>query len=198
MTEQTAKTINSKLMKFQEAWIIIKRNATADILTKNWSKFSYKYSSLDEIWKNISSKLNELKILVSHSIQDYADNLVLETTITDLDSWETKSSILPINKDLNPQTLWSAITYFKRYNLSALLNLIIEGEDDDGAIATRSTQKIEQKKKPDFLEANFEKFKEWAKDKTAGDIINKKEEIVAKYTISEEMFGKLNDFLSSL
>lgn len=78
------------------------------------------------------------------------------------------------------------------------MNLIIEGEDDDGAIATRSTQKIELKKKPDFLEANFEKFKEWAKDKTAGDIINKKEEIVAKYTISEKMIGELNDFLSSL
>lgn len=191
MTEQTAKTINSKLLQFQWLWIVIKRNA-------NW--YNYKYSSYDYIWENIWKKLDELKILVSHSIQDYADALVLETTITDLESWETKSSILPINRDLNPQALGSAITYFKRYNLSALLNLIIEGEDDDGAMATKKpiAKNATTTKKPDFLEENFQWFKEWTKWKKLDEIIAKKDEIMAKRTISEEMANKLNDFLSSL
>ena len=200
MTDSTTQTINDKLMKFQEKNIVLKRNATAEIVMKSWSKFSYKYSSLDEIWKNISSELNELKLLVSHTIQEYSDTLFLETTITDLDSWESKQSMIPINKDLDPQKMWSAITYYKRYNIGALLNLIIEWEDDDGALATKQSvaKNTTTTKKPEFLDANFDNFKKWTEWKKLDEIVAKKDEIMSKYTISEAMIGKLNDFLSSL
>ena len=199
MTDSTTQTINDKLMKFQEKNIILKRNATAEILMKSWSKFSYKYSSLDEIWKNISSELNDLKLLVSHAIQEYSETLFLETTITDLDSWESKQSMIPINKDLDPQKMWSAITYYKRYNIGALLNLIIEWEDDDGALATwKPVAKNATTKKPEFLDANFENFKKWTAWKKLDEIVAKKDEIMSKYTISEAMISKLNDFLSAL
>ena len=200
MTDSTTQTINDKLMKFQEKNIVLKRNATAEIVMKSWSKFSYKYSSLDEIWKNISSELNELKLLVSHTIQEYSDTLFLETTITDLDSWESKQSMIPINKDLDPQKMWSAITYYKRYNIGALLNLIIEWEDDDGALATKQSvaKNTTTTKKPEFLDANFDNFKKWTEWKKLDEIVAKKDEIMSKYTISEAMISKLNDFLSNL
>ena len=199
MTETTS-TLNSKLMEFQKKNIVIKRNATADVLMKNGGKFSYSYSSYDFIWEKIWNELNNLKILVSHAIQDYSETLFLETTITDLESWETKQSMIPISKDIDPQKMWSAITYFKRYNLGALLNLIIEWEDDDGATATRKpvSKNATTTKKPDFLDANFDNFKKWTEWKKLDEIIAKKDEIMSKYTISEAMIGKLNDFLSSL
>ena len=193
MTDSTTtNNIRKKLQEFQKENIVIERNAS-------W--YNYKYSSYDYIWEKIHKLLDKLKIVVNHSIQDYWGILYLETIIIDMDSWETRSSVLPINANLDPQKLGSAITYFKRYNLGALLNLIIEWEDDDGALATKKqVQKTttQTTKKPDFTEQSFSKFKEWTDWKTADDIINKKEEILNKYTITDEMKTKINDFLSSL
>lgn len=193
MTDSTTtNNIRKKLQEFQKENIVIERNAS-------W--YNYKYSSYDYIWEKIHKLLDKLKIVVNHSIQDYWGILYLETIIIDMDSWETRSSVLPINANLDPQKLGSAITYFKRYNLGALLNLIIEWEDDDGALATKKqAQKTttQTTKKPDFTEQAFSKFKEWTDWKTADDIINKKEEILNKYTITDEMKTKINDFLSSL
>lgn len=192
-TDSTTKNnIRKKLQEFQKRNIVIERNAS-------W--YNYKYSSYDFIWNKIHETLDELKIVVNHSIQDYWGILYLETIIIDMDSWESRSSVLPINSNLDPQRLGSAITYFKRYNLGALLNLIIEWEDDDGALATKKQAPkttTQTTKKPDFLEENFKKFKEWTNWKSVEDIVAKKAEILAKYTITEAMEIKLNDFLSSL
>ena len=192
MTE-TKNNIFKKIQDFQKKNIVIKRNA-------NW--FNYKYSSYDYIWENIHESLDELQIVVHHSIQDYGGILYLETIIVDMESWESRSSVLPINSNLDPQKLGSAITYYKRYNLGALLNLIIEGEDDDGALATKK-QAPQQKatttaKKPAFTDEAFGKFKSWTKEKTAEDIIKKKEEILNKYYVSDKMKSELENFLSTL
>jgi len=193
MTDSTTtNNIRKKLQKFQEENIVIERNAS-------W--YNYKYSSYDYIREKIHKLLDKLQIVVNHSIQDYWGILYLETIIIDMDSWESRASVLPINANLDPQKLGSAITYFKRYNLGALLNLIIEWEDDDGALATKKQAPkptTQTTKKPDFTEQAFAKFKEWTDWKTADDIINKKEEILNKYTITDEMKTKINDFLSSL
>ena len=205
MTDSTTTTqqssLKKKIFEFQKMWIVIWRNATAEIQTKSWGKFSYKYSSFDEIWEKISPKLNELQLLVTHSVQDYWGNLYLETTITDMESTESTTSMIPITSDQTPQTLWSAITYFKRYNTCAILNLIIAWEDDDWAAAEKQrTQRCNAQAttKPQFLDANFEKFKQWTKWKDLEQITIKKDEILAKYTVSEEMCKKLDDFLFNL
>lgn len=117
----TPKTLKEKLFDFQKLGIVIGRNAKG---------FNYKYASYDHIWGHIGEKLNELKLLVSHRIQDYGGNLFLETTVSDMESGDEQSSQIPITAN-TPQTMGSAITYYKRYNLGALLNLIIEDEDDD-------------------------------------------------------------------
>lgn len=188
----TQKTLKEKLFEFQKLRIVIGRNAKG---------YNYTYASYDHIWEHIGEKLNELKLLVSHRIQDYGGNLFLETTVSDMESGDEQSSQIPITAN-TPQTMWSAITYYKRYNLSAILNLIIEWEDDDWAAAERkSTQKKSapspQPKKP-FLDENLESFKKWCDWKTLEEIILKKDEILAKRTVSEDMFQKLDDFLSTL
>lgn len=191
MTE-TKNNIFKKLQEFQKKNIVIDRNAS-------W--YNYKYSSYDNIWEKIHDALDELQIVVHHSIQDYGWVLYLETIIIDMESGETRSSVLPINPALDPQRLWSAITYYKRYNLGALLNLIIEWEDDDGALATKKQapqQKTTTAKKPAFTDEAFWKFKSWTKEKTAEEIIKKKEEILNKYYVSDKMKSELENFLSTL
>lgn len=205
MTDSTTtaqkSSLKKKIFEFQKLGIVIWRNATAEIQTKSWAKFSYKYSSFDEIREKISPKLNELQLLVTHSVQDYGWILYLETTITDMESAESTTSMIPITSDQTPQTLWSAITYFKRYNTCAILNIIIAWEDDDWWAATKQrTQKCNAQatQKPAFTDSSFNNFKKWTTWKTMDEIFAKKDEVIAKYTLTEEMFGKLDEFLSSL
>lgn len=196
----TQKNLKEKLFEFQKLGIVIERNAKG---------YNYTYASYDHIWKNISEKLNDFKLLVSHKIQDYGGNLFLETTVSDMESGDEQSSQISITAN-TPQTMWSAITYYKRYNLSAILNLIIEDEDDDGAAAERKANQKKSapapqakpqtpQKKTDFLDENFENFKKWCQDgKTLVERVEKKEEILQKYTVSAEMNKKIDDFLSTL
>ena len=118
-----------------------------------------------------------------------------------MESSDSQTSAIPIAQNLTPQSMGSSITYYKRYNLGALLNLIIEGEDDDWAAAEKKAttqKKADSTQKPQFLDANFEKFKQWTKWKDLEQITIKKDEILAKYTVSEEMCKKLDDFLFNL
>ena len=195
-TTTTQKNLKEKLFEFQKLGIVIGRNAKG---------YNYTYASYDHIRKHISEKLNDFKLLVSHKIQDYGGNLFLETTVSDMESGDEQSSQIPITAN-TPQTMGSAITYYKRYNLGAILNIIIEWEDDDWAAAERkSTQKKSTpapqapQKKSDFLDENFENFKKWCQSGTTlEEQVEKKKEILSKYTISEQMIKKIDDFLSTL
>lgn len=195
-TTTTQKNLKEKLFEFQKLGIVIGRNAKG---------YNYTYASYDHIRKHIREKLNDFKLLVSHKIQDYGGNLFLETTVSDMESGDEQSSQIPITAN-TPQTMGSAITYYKRYNLGAILNIIIEWEDDDWAAAERkSTQKKSTpapqapQKKPDFLDDNFENFKKWCQSGTTlEEQVEKKKEILSKYTISEQMIKKIDDFLSTL
>lgn len=195
-TTTTPTTLKKKLFDFQQLGIVIGRNAKG---------YNYTYASYDHIRDKIWEILNEFRIVVSHKIQDYGGNLFLETTVSDVDSDDSQTSQIPITAN-TPQTMWSAISYYKRYNLGAILNIIIEWEDDDWAAAERkSTQKKSTptpqapQKKPDFLDENFENFKKWCQNGTTlVERVEKKEEILQKYTVSAEMNKKIDDFLSTL
>ena len=199
-TTTTHKNLKSKIFEFQKLWIVVKRNSSAEVQMRTWGKFSYKYSSFDEIWENIAPKLNELNLLITHSVQNFWGDLFLETTLTDVDTDEILQSMIPIPESQTPQTLGSAITYFKRYNTCALLNIIVEWDDDDWASAEKSAKNKNQtpQAKKQFLDENFENFKKWTQGKTLEQIALQKDEILAKYTVSEPMCQKLDDFLSTL
>lgn len=100
------------------------------------------YISLEYMVGIITPLLNKYELLVFHKVQDC--NLV--TVIEDIETGETESSSLPIPlitkekvKDevvfvnSKPQDLGSAITYFKRYNIGALLNIVTDKDDDGNA-----------------------------------------------------------------
>jgi len=58
------------------------------------------------------------------------------TQIIDVESGESIESSLPLPQGLNPQQLGSAVTYFRRYTLQALLSL--QATDDDGNDASKT------------------------------------------------------------
>ncbi len=128
--------LHSKLLAFQKKGIKINKDAVNP-------HFKSKYASLTNILENITPTLNELGITISHSIQ--WDKVI--TSISD--GKETVTSDFPLFGS-KAQDFGSSISYARRYNLGALLNLDID-DDDDGNVA-QEAQKVEKKwfNQPEF------------------------------------------------
>lgn len=148
------KDIYSKLFEFKQKEIILKKDT-------QWHNYSY--ATLKQIQEKLWPVFKELNLIIIHSINDWK----LVTEIRDLDSntfikselniWnvETKRIEKFIDKnwkdieiidfnDKDPQWVWSIISYYRRYNLLALLDL--EQEDDDGSNwSNRAKAKIYEK-----------------------------------------------------
>lgn len=206
-TEVEKLNLHQKLFEFQKLNLVIKKNAEVDMKTRK-----YKYAPLDQVWKVIGEKLNECWILVTHEIIREETGHFVRTTVCNADDIEESlSSEIAIDPSvIAPQNIWSAITYYRRYNLCCLLNLIIEGDDDDGEEAQKqatkkqsiqkpqSLQPQKPAEKPEFTQKNFEDYKQFCKWKVMNEIMAMAAEIKAKYTITEAMADQLNLFLKSL
>lgn len=95
---------------------------------KTTEGYNYKYVPLDEMWEKLVAVLDERNLLVVHQTV----NKEVQTKVIDTESDEFEVSSMPLPENLDPQKLGSAITYYRRYNLMQLFNLMAE-DDDDGA-----------------------------------------------------------------
>ncbi len=113
---------------------------------KTNSYFNSKYADLDAIWDTCREPLKDNGFsLVQTTDSDPDGNLFLETTLFH-NSGEYMVSVYPITpmrqvKDVgweasgDPQSLGSAITYARRYAMSAMLGISAEDDDDaEGAM----------------------------------------------------------------
>lgn len=88
--------------------------------------FKSKYMTLDGIMKVVNPLLKDAGLILCH----YGDGENLVTAIVDLESGDKLESKLKITLT-DPQKIGGCVTYFRRYNTCALLN-ILSDEDDDG------------------------------------------------------------------
>lgn len=83
------------------------------------------YVTLDQIVEKLEPLLGKENLFMFHSIVDRE----LVTHIVDIEWQEELVSNFPMNAT-DPQKAWSEITYGKRYNLSAIFNIIADEDDD--------------------------------------------------------------------
>lgn len=183
MAEETKKSekkvwLNQKLFEFQKRKIVVKKDAKNDY-------YKSKYAPLDTVRAGIINVLNELQLLVRHDYKVLHTDAewpigVITTSILDVESEESIVSTSEISlkqksrsekdgkveeKEINltPQQVGSAITYYRRYNLTTLLNIIVEDEDDDGNISSNvgdTKSKTEKKVTPPKEGDNKKRMKE--------------------------------------
>jgi len=106
--------------------------------------FKSKYADLPAVWEACRDALTSNGIAVVQSPQhDLEGNVYLETTLAHSSGQWMKSSypIRPAKPD--PQGFASAITYARRYALSAMVGVVAD-EDDDGNAASGTNGKGEQ------------------------------------------------------
>jgi len=126
---------NSKMKKLFDAkkqMPIIKKDA-------NNPFFKSGYATLSNIIEVTEPVLAKHGLFITHSMQDGRLITALwDSELTGNQPLIASDFLLPVNNDI--QKIGSAITYAKRYNITALLNLNIE-DDDDGNSAKPTTPK---------------------------------------------------------
>ena len=163
-------------------------------LERDTSWYNYKYATLDQIQDKLSPVLENLKLLIMHKIEN--DELI--TIIMDIESWDSESSSIRLTTE-KAQDRGSEITYYRRYNLLALLDL--KTEDDDWKKATTGTTKSKEDKSFDKRNFTPTMFRSLVDDLKIGKRTKSLEEtleyIRSKYILSLEIETDIRQYFDA-
>ncbi len=109
---------------------------------KNKKGDPHLYSTLEDIFNACLPALHKHKLSIMYQVQIFRTDTSLEnvltTTITHLPSMQFISSATTLgNQTAKSQDVGSAITYLRRYQIQAMLNLEADFEDDGNAASGR-------------------------------------------------------------
>ena len=108
--------------------------------------FKSKYAELSAYVEMIRPILKDHGFAVSQSTKTDEGGISVKTVLFHESGESIESEWLTLHPDKNtPQGAGSAITYARRYSLTAFLGLVSEGEDDDGAAASGTGKKADKK-----------------------------------------------------
>ncbi len=122
---KTFKEITKAMIKFQSEIKLVPK-ATANPF------FGSKYADLGAIWNEIRKPLSANSLMVTHGVKSDGRNVNITTLVVHASGEWMETDIEMEAKNAGAQAVGSVITYGKRYGISALLNVVSEGEDDDG------------------------------------------------------------------
>jgi hypothetical protein len=182
----------NKFLEFQKRVSPIIKDATNPF-------FKSKYADINTLLATIRPVLNELGIVIIQPLMVMDGKNVLCTHIFDgenskNDTIQTsnlmaESSII-IPDNLDPQKIGSAITYYRRYSLQALLLLEAEDDDAEGTKGNGHKPEVKPKDRNYTEEANncktIDELKSWYKELPPALqttfkklVTNRKEELLA-------------------
>lgn len=96
--------------------------------------FKSKYADLGSVWDAARPVLSKNGLCIMQTTEILGDKIVMVTTLAHI-SGQWMKSYLPLNPSKNDsQGVGAAITYLRRYSLSALVGVVCD-EDDDGETA---------------------------------------------------------------
>lgn len=147
---------------------ILAVQSTAPTVSKGTDNpfFKSKYADLADIWSAIKESMAANDLIVTHLMEPRDGKEYLTTRIyhTSGQYLESICPIEPVKKD--PQGYGSAVTYMRRYSLSALLGIVTDMDDDgngasEGKRETKTPPRKEPPKpaeKPEFTQKDYETY----------------------------------------
>jgi len=122
-----------------------KKGRTATIKTDK-ATYQYAYADLADVIECYRKPLSAHGLALTQAMRVQDGHIILSTKLLHLsDQWI--ASEYPIQSYNRPQEQGSAITYARRYAVTALLGIAAE-DDDDGQAAQDGTAKAQEKAKP--------------------------------------------------
>lgn len=147
---QSISKLSTALCHFQEKMKTISFDSDVKVETRTGGSYGFKYASLAKIFQIIRPIMADTKLSISQLTEETGS----VTTILMHESGEYLQSTLKLPIDMtggknDAQKIGSAITYARRYALSAILGIATD-EDDDGNAASGNTlkDKSEPKRNP--------------------------------------------------
>ena len=132
----------------------------------------YKYADLPSIIKKLDPVLRKHHLVVSQLVEDGINNCpAIKTVLCHTESGEMLESTVSLPeadlKGMNVyQVMGSAITYFRRYTLCAMLGVVGDDDDDTASVPAQLKQEKPQEKQfikdemfDNIIQAKKEKFK---------------------------------------
>ncbi len=147
--------------------------------------FKSSYADLPAVFKACREHLSANDIAVIQATGFDEAGVFLETTLAHA-SGEWVSGVYPVRPvKPDPQSMGSAITYSRRYALSAMVGVVADDEDDDGARASGNVASSAMHNSPTFKDKDVEDgVKNWC-DKQKAFLANC--DTVAEVTDWEEL-----------
>lgn len=130
------------MIKLSKALAIFREEVSVIAKQTNNPFFKSKYADLPSILEGIKEPLKKSWLALFHKAEWSEDGYYLISTITETESGESISSAFPLFWS-KPQEVWSSLTYARRYNTLALLDIPTD-EDDDGNKANTATRTQKQ------------------------------------------------------
>lgn len=152
--------------------------------------FKSKYADLASVWEACRMQLSSNGLSVTQCPEESENGIAIETMLLHSSGqWIKSRYTMPVSK-LDAQAVGSAITYARRYALSAIVGIAPEDDDGNSAAKARPEEKVKNKTEtlPEYPAAQFqENTAGWiarinAKKQTADQIIDM---ISTKYILSD-------------
>lgn len=118
-----------------KALVLAKSKMEAPHKNKTNPHFKSKYADLAGVKESYQAPIAEQGLSFVNALALKDTVLTLTTTLLHAESTEWMASDFPIPAGLKAQEIGSALTYGRRYNVCALLDIVAE-DDDDGNAAT--------------------------------------------------------------
>ena len=147
---ETTIEIAKALNKVQAEALTALASNTVRVETKSGGHFSYNYADLSGIWAVCRERLAENGLAISQllHITDHGYQSLVTMLLHESGEWLSSEIKVEPSQQNDPQALGSAITYARRYALTAIVGITVEDEDDDGAAASKKAQPNRQPKAP--------------------------------------------------
>ena len=144
--------------------------------------YKSKYASLSSVWSAISDALAINGLSITHHTEPSEKGVMINTVLRHKSGQYIESGFMffPAAK-LDPQGFGSALTYARRYQLSALVGVCTD--DDDGNAASHKLQQPQQPKEQYTLERASSMIKTWIDGNQQPDTLLKS--IKQKFDVSE-------------
>jgi hypothetical protein len=167
--EAAALTFLQKLHKAKQSIKKVAKNASNPHFKNN-------YADINALIEEVEPILLENRLLLLQPIEDG----YVYTRIVDVDSGEICESCMKLPEIQDPQRIGSAVTYFRRYTLQALMSL--QSIDDDSNLATEAVKT----QKPTMTNERFQKAIIAIEEGRAS------KDDLKKFYLSQEQLNQLN------
>lgn len=131
-------SLAAALAAFQAHLPVIGKDNTATVPTKTGGSYQYKYADLSDVSRAVLPALARHGLSFSTKPTMTEDGHFVLAYVLRHESGEEDSGIYPLPSGGTPQSVGSALTYARRYVLSAMTG-VAPDEDDDGQAAQHAT-----------------------------------------------------------